>query len=254
LAVNKNLFLQGAISAGTETLPWRLGTTISNPFPNQLYPGQTFKQDPGAQPSFSACVRYQSDSANDNIYLCANGINDGEFGYNNLQWFGGTYYHKFNDAWHISVEVYNEHQNNVPNLLNPTVQNIAANGGTPFSTAQTPFNAPSFAQCSNAAVLKCKAEATGALFYLNYQFAPLDNLSLRGEYYDDAQGQRTGTVAQYKEVGLGWQHWIGPQIELRPEVTYYLANAPAFNGNSNHGIAPNMKHILVWAGDVIVHF
>ena len=28
------------------------------------------------------------------------------WGYNNLQWFGGTYYHKFNDQWHLSFETY----------------------------------------------------------------------------------------------------------------------------------------------------
>jgi len=30
-------------------------------------------------------------------------------GYNNLQWLGGTYYHKFNDNWHIAFESWNIH-------------------------------------------------------------------------------------------------------------------------------------------------
>ena len=91
--------------------------------------------------------------------------------------------------------------------------------------------------------------------YLNYQFSPLDNISLRGEYYDDEEGQRTGTKTRYVEAAIGLQHWFSPQIELRPEVAYYRAlDAAAFNGNSNLGIAPNKQDSVVLAGDVILHF
>ena len=37
-----------------------------------------------AQPSATACVSHTTSSVNDNIYLCANGINDGKYAYNNL--------------------------------------------------------------------------------------------------------------------------------------------------------------------------
>ena len=73
--------------------------------------------------------------------------------------------------------------------------------------------------------------------YLNYKPTPLDNISWRGEFYDDKQGQRTGTKTRYVETGLGWQHWFSPQIEIRPEFTYYKSlDAFAFNGNANLGI------------------
>ncbi|WP_274036448.1 hypothetical protein, partial [Escherichia coli] len=85
---------------------------------------------------------------------------------------------------------------------------------------------------------------------LNYQPAPRDNVSLRGEYFDDQQGQRTGVKTRYVEVALGLQHWLSPQIELRPEVAYYEAlDAPAFNGNANLGIAPNKRRSFVLSGD-----
>jgi len=57
--------------------------------------------------------------------------------------------------------------------------------------------------------------------YLNYKASALDNISYRAEFYDDEQGQRTGTKTRYVETGIGWQHWFSPQIEIRPEVTYY---------------------------------
>jgi hypothetical protein len=57
---------------------------------------------------------------------------------------------------------------------------------------------------------------------------------------DDYQGQRTGTKARYIETGIGWQHWFSPQIEVRPEVSYYKSlDAFAFNGNPNLGIPAN---------------
>jgi hypothetical protein len=255
LAVNKNWILQAAIGVGTESLPWHVGVTIANPFPNPLFPGNTMPKDPGAVPSGTLGVRYTSDSGNDDINIVANGINGGQWGYNNLQWYGATYYHKFNDQWHIAVEVYDEHQNNVLNQNNPAALAAFAAGGTPFSPQIMPFNSPFLAQCSSAAVFSCTAEARAALTYISYKASALDNISYRAEYFDDVEGQRTGTKTAYFETGIGWQHWFSPQVEIRPEVSYYKSlNANAFNGNSNLGIAPNKSTALIGAADIIIHF
>jgi Putative beta-barrel porin-2, OmpL-like. bbp2 len=143
---------------------------------------------------------------------------------------------------------------------------IIANSGWPFSP-QNGFqaNAPGTAVCSSPYVVTCTAEAFSTLMYVNYKISPLDNLSFRGELYNDMEGQRTGTRTRYVEFGVGWQHWYSPQVELRPEVTYYRSlDANAFNGNSdaapafpNGGglaIAPNRNYSLVGAMDLIWHF
>jgi hypothetical protein len=258
LAATKNWFLQLGVSVGSDTLPWNAGAKIANPFPNPLYPGLTMPKDPGAVPSLTAGVRWISDSGNDNVYVVADAINGGQWGYNNLQWFGLTYYHKFNDQWHIAFETYNLHQRNVPNALNPLVSGpggIVQSGGTPFSPQSIPFNAPNLAQCSNTAVLSCTASVQTYVYYLNYKATPLDNISWRGEFYDDKQGQRTGTKTRYVETGLGWQHWFSPQIEIRPEFTYYRSlDGFAFNGNSNLGIPANKNFALIGSADIIIHF
>jgi hypothetical protein len=255
LAVNKNLFLQFGITAGSDTAIWNVGEHIANPDPNPLFPGATFLKDPGAKPSYTGCLRYQTDSANDNIYLCADAINSGTWGYNNLQWYGLTYYHKFNDKFHVSFETYNLHESDVPNLNNPVAAAALAAGGTPFTIPSLKYNAPGAAYCHNTSSLRCTATAQSVLAYFNYQFAPLDNLSLRTEYYNDEEGQRTGAVTQYAEVALGWQHWLSPQIELRPEVAYYNSiNAKAFDGDSDAGIAPKKNFEYVLSGDAILHF
>ncbi len=255
LAITKNLFLQLGVNDGTEAPLWHLNNKISNPYPNPLYPGNSFSKDPGAQPSFTACIRYSFNDGNDNIQPCANGINGGQYGYNNLQWYGVTYYHKFNDHWHLSFEAYDEHQNGVPNVNNPVVQNIIANGGTPFSPQYIAFNAPNGAHCTNPNVLRCQASAMGVVAYLNYSPDTLNNFSFRPEYYADPQGQRTGTPADYYEFTIGWQHWLSPQIEFRPEVGYWRSiNAKAFNGNPSRGIAPDKNFTVLGAADMIFHF
>jgi len=257
LAATKNWIFQLGLTVGTEALPWHVGTTLPNLLPNNaIFGGTTFKQDPGAQfPSVSTGVRWTSDSGNDDINLVANGINNGTWGYNNLQWYGGTYYHKFNDQWHLSIESYTEHQDNVLNVNNPAANAIFAAGGTPFSPQYMPFNSPFGAQCGSKLVLTCTATFETFLTYLNYKITPLDNLSYRAEYVDDLQGQRTGTKTQYIETGIGWQHWFSPQIEMRPEVSYYRSlNGFAFNGNPNLGIPANKNFAIVALSDIIIHF
>jgi Putative beta-barrel porin-2, OmpL-like. bbp2 len=255
LAATKNWIVQLGVTAGTESTLWHIGATRPNPMPNPLYPGNRLELDPGATPSLTAGFRYVSDSGNDSVQFVANGINGGQWGYNNLQWYGITAYHKINDQWHISFETYNEHQNNVPNINNPAALAIVAGGGTPFSPQYIPFNAPGLAFCSNAALLSCTASVQTYLTYVNYSPTKLDNISYRLEYFDDQQGQRTGTKTAYIETGIGWQHWFSPQIEIRPEVSYYKSlNANAFNGNSNLGIAPNKNFALIGSADIIIHF
>jgi hypothetical protein len=253
--VTKNLFLQLGVTAGTEAAIWQVGERIANPDPNPLFPGKTMLKNPGAVPSITGCVRYDSDSGNDDINVCADAINSGTWGYNNLQWYGFTYYHKFNDEWHVSSEMYDLYQNHVPNALNPIAAAAVASGGTPFSPQYIPFNAPGLATCSNASELSCTASALGVVSYINYSPDKLDNISFRPEFYDDMQGQRTGVKTRYIDFSLGWQHWLSPQIEFRPEIGWYESlNAKAFNGDSNAGIPPTKNTTLIGASDVILHF
>jgi len=256
LAATKNWTLQLGYSVGSDTMPWNEGAHLTNLLPgNPLYPGTTFLKDPGAAPSVTAGVRYTTDSGNDSIYVVADAINGGQWGYNNLQWYGLTAYHKFNDQWHISFETYNVHQSGVANINNPLVQGIIAGGGTPFSPQFIPFNAPNGAQCASTTALTCNATVQSYLAYLNYKASPLDNISYRVEFFDDREGQRTGIKTRYVETGIGWQHWFSPQIEIRPEVSYYRSlDANAFNGNSNLGIPPSKNFALIGSADIIIHF
>ncbi len=267
VAVNRNLMVQAGVVAGTESTIGHLHARLNNPYPNvpgtgpgdtgynPLYPDSTFKKDPGAKPSFSACVRYDTDSGKTDLNVCADAINNGQYGYNNLQWFGFTFYHQFDEHWHVSYEAYDLYQKKVPNALNSDVQTIYANGGAPFSSRFIPFNAPDQAICDNATVETCRASVIGTVAYINYSPDAMNNFSLRPEYFWDRQGQRTGVKTAYTNLAVGWQHWFSPQIEVRPEVAYYRAlKGPAFNGNANAGIAPTKSTALILSGDIIWHF
>jgi hypothetical protein len=255
LAVTRNWLVQLGVVASTDTAPWNIGARIPNPDPNPLYPGTTMLKDPGAQPSATVGLRWASDSGRDAVYLVANSINSGVWGYDNLNWLGGTYYHKFNDQWHIAFETWNIHEYRVPNLDNAIAAAAIANGGTPFSPQIMPFNAPNGAHCGNSTALTCTADEQSFVLYTNYSPDKLNNFTLRTEFFMDPEGQRTGVVTNYVDAAIGWQHWFSPQIEVRPEIGYYRSlNANAFNGNTNAGIPPSRNWAVIAASDLIFHF
>jgi hypothetical protein len=265
-ALTKNVFLTLGVVIGTDSAPWHMGQMVPNPFPNPVFPNSTMPKDPGSMPSLTTGLRWQSDSGNDTIYIVADGINTGAWGYNNLQWIGGTFYHKFNDQWHITFESYTLSQRHVLNVTDPA--GIIANNGFPFTFANGfQNNAPNLAVCANPTALTCTARDFTALSYLNYKFSPLDNISFRVEFFNDMQGQRTTVKTRYLNPAIGWQHWFSPQIEIRPELAYYRSlDAPAFNGNFNACpasaacpgnvavIAPTKNYALIASMDLIWHF
>ena len=96
-----------------------------------------------AKPSAVACVSYTTKSVNDNYYLCANGINNGRYAYNNLQQYDATWYHKFSAKWHMASEAYAMYQRDVPSVY-PSPGGLIApeantNGATCRRGAQTCF-------------------------------------------------------------------------------------------------------------------
>jgi hypothetical protein len=282
LAVNRNWIFQLGTSVGTEALPWQLGARVANLYVQQgsnaagfgpgvdpLFPGTTMLKDPGAIPSITAGIRWTSDDGRDDFNFVLDAWNNGTWGYNNLQWIGFTYYHKWNDYWHFAFETWNIHNFNVPNLNNAGAAALIANNGTPFSPFYMQFNAPNGAVCGGArawspatgafiqasAPLTCTTDEQTFLLYVNYSPNKLNNFSLRTEYFNDPQGQRTGVPTAYADVALSWQRWLSPQIEFRPEIGYYRSiDNMAFNGDANAGIPPTRNWAVIAASDVIIHF
>jgi Putative beta-barrel porin-2, OmpL-like. bbp2 len=229
--MTRNWVLQAGITAGTETVPWN-------------------GKDPGTQPSLTACARWNSDDSWHNVYVCANGINNGEWGYNNLQWYGFTTYHKLSDKWHLAIEVWDMHQDHVAAVGTADIWNTP---GSP-NFILNPVARPNQAFCKPGQAF-CTAEEYTALMFINYRIGDLDNLTFRTEYYNDLKGQRTGIKARYANFAFGLQHWFSPSIVIRPEIaSYETTDGTKAFGRDGLNMNPTQSQIMIFAVDTIIHF
>jgi hypothetical protein len=166
-----------------------------------------------ARPSLTACVSYTTKSVNDNLYLCANGINGGDYAYNNVQHYDLTWYHKFNKSWHMASEGWYMYEKNVPAVGGPITPETGAN--------------PAFC---NPGQIRCFAPEWSIANYIEKQLWNQDFLSIRNDFLDDIKGQRTGFQTKYSEHELMWGHWIGSTVLLRPGLRFERAyDRPAYD-------------------------
>lgn len=186
---------------------------------------------PDAKPSFTGCVNYTTRSVENNFYLCANGINDGEYAYNNLQMYDGTWYHKIGKTWHLATEAYSMYERDVPSVTGPIVPEKGTNG----------------ASC-RPGELRCLAPEWAVVNYLNKQISPHDFVSFRSDFLNDKKGQRTGTATKYNEGTLMLSHWVGSTIQIRPELRFDHAwDRPGYDKGTR-------STQFTFATDMIVHF
>lgn len=184
-----------------------------------------------AQPSGTACISYTTPSANDNLYACANGINDGKYAFDNLQQYDLTWYHKFSKSVHMATETWYMYQTDVPAVSGPI--------------APQPGNSGAFCRPGQ---IRCTAPEYAVVNYLNKQFSPHDFITLRTDYLNDKKGQRTGYQTSYSELTVAWNHWIGSTIQFRPELRLDRAwHTPAYD-NGQH------QNQFTAATDLIFHF
>jgi hypothetical protein len=225
--INKNWSVQTELSAGNDVAPWVKSERHLTP---------------------AACIIWTSDSGKDNIYPCMNGLNDGNWRWNNIQHAVATWYHKFNSKWHMDTEVWYLWESHTPNVDNPAGLAII---GERYSYVN--YGAPSGAIC-NPAVITCYSYAWAAVNYINYQIGPRDIVTWRTDFLNDARGQRTGFKTRYYEFDLGYTHWVGDTIELRPELRFeHARDAQAYdNPTATPNGGRNSQAII--AADAIFHF
>lgn len=205
--------VQLGISPGCDTAPWKADAKLTG----------------------NACVAYTWSKGGDEIYLCANSLNDGRYAYNNLAAYYATWYHKFNSRWHTATESWYQYQSKTPNVNNP------------IGASMVQINS-SGAFCNRAYEVTCYAPEWAALNYTNRQLGVHDFITFRNEYFDDMRGQRTGVRSKFVESGIGWNHWVGSTLLFRPEVRWEHAfNAPAYDGGTR-------RSQFMLAGDMIFFF
>jgi hypothetical protein len=71
---------------------------------------------------------------------------------------------------------------------------------------------------------------TIGLFHLTPQF----DINIRGEWFDDVNGTRTGFATNYSEVTGGFNWHPIKCLEIRPEIRGDFAGTPVFGANGTH--------------------
>jgi hypothetical protein len=186
---------------------------------------------PDAKPSGTACLSYTTKSVNDNLYTCANGINEGKYAYNNLQQYDATWYHKFSKTVHMATEAWYMYERDVP-ALGGTIQ--------PETGANAAYCLPGEQRCT--------APEYAMVNFLQRQLSAHDFLSFRSDFLDDKKGQRTGYATRYSENTIMWCHWVGTTVQMRPELRFERAwDMTAYDNGRRH-------NQLTVASDLIFHF
>lgn len=225
--LSKNWMLQLGLSAGNDVAPW-VG-------------------EPNAKPTFNGCAIYNRQEGRDNHYACLNSLNSGKYAYNNLQSVYYTWYHKFgNSSWHIATEWWYMWEKQTPNvgpLAPPRAASLLINGANG-------------AFCDNPTALTCTSAEQAVVNYVEKQFSKHDYLTIRNEFFNDRQGQRTGTKTKYSEHLIGWGHWFGTTILLRPELRFeHSYDRPAYDSPCLPCGSPGTKKgQLTFASDAIFFF
>jgi hypothetical protein len=225
--LNKNWMIQVGLSAGNDVAPW-VG-------------------EPDAKPTFNGCVIYQWQDGRDNHYACLNSLNSGKYAYNNVQSVYYTWYHKFgNSAWHTATEWWYMWEKKVPNV----------GPSAPAAAASLLINGANGTFCNNPTALTCTAREQAVVNYVERQFSKHDYLTIRNEFFDDMAGQRTGTKTKYSEHLIGWGHWIGTTILLRPELRFeHSYDRPAYDSPCLPcGLPGTKKSQFTLASDAIFFF
>lgn len=171
-----------------------------------------------AIPSFLGYVQWTDLSKKNSIWTGIGSVNNGEFRqtHDNLQQFSFIWTHRLSEKFFIQTESYYEYQLN------------ARQGGTCiFGPSE------SYALGGCGPVIPGYSGSIALVNFIEYQNNEHQYWSLRSDYFNDFQGQRSGFATSYFGWTLGTTFLVSPQIKIRPEFRYNLATSllPFDNGS-----------------------
>jgi hypothetical protein len=183
--IDANWAIQVGCVSGNDVAPWE-HRRFTQPNSGPSSPFRVTNR--GVQATAIAMVQWISPEwalGRDSIYVGVNGINDGHFGYNNIQELPiGTWTHKFNEYFSMWTEAYYMYERDNPTLGAYTWE-------------------------------------AGVVNYFVVRLAANTLLTIRNEYFDDARGARTGFKTPYSEHTVGITHWFNKLMTFRPEFGYW---------------------------------
>jgi len=204
--INDQWTIQAGISDGTDVAIWQ--------------------KDPGRQVTGTVMIQYTTPNQMDSFYFGDNVINNGEWGYNNMQQLVGTWTHKFNDKVYTATEAWYMWEHDA--ISHPT--------------KDVPFQSGSFP------VRNGYASEWAVVNYTMFRISGDAFFTVRNEYFDDRVGARTGFATPYSEHAIGITWWPDKLITIRPEIRYdHSYDVPAYNNGRD-------KDQFAFITDVIFHF
>ncbi len=133
--INDHWTVQAGLSAGCDTMPWTTDAKVTG----------------------NVCVQYTWSNGGDDLYTCANSVNDGKYAYNNLAAYYETWYHRFNATWHTDTEFWYQYMKAHPQYV--LVQRHRSSSPA-FSTRTPP--APHGPRPPSIAPAKARSTSTSA--------------------------------------------------------------------------------------------
>lgn len=181
-------------------------------------------------------IRLDSNSKNDSLWAGINSLGSNQFtqGHDNLGAYTAVWGHKFNDTFHMQTEGYYQWQYN------------AALGGTCNYGPIYSFGGGG----GCGPIINGLSWSTGFVNYFQMKLNQSNYLSLRNDYLNDPQGQRTGYATSYYSATFGLTHHLTKNVMLRPEVRYERSLAPGVTPYNN-GTAVDQTTI---SADIIFKF
>ncbi len=213
IKLNNQWTILFGVHAGDDVAPWAAGKHI---------------------PTALAMLRWVSKDNRNSLWGGVDSWNGGSFkgNHDNLQEFNLTWSHRFTDRFFTATEGYYMYQKDSPKggtcIFGPT-RFFASGGGC-------------------GALIPGKSYEIGFVNYTEYKFAEKDFLSLRADYLDDINGERSAYATGYFSFTAGVTHQFTDLIEIRPEVRYEFATRarPYNNGQ--------LQNQFTVASDLIVRF
>ncbi len=180
--LNDNFTVQFGVHAGNDMAPWTTSSQVNG----------------------EVLVKWVAPNNKDSLYGGLDSIGHGYYknGHDDLQVFGFTWSHKFNDRFTTMTEQYYIWQRN------------ALQGGTVTNGTPQPY----FEGTGPGKLIHGLSDSFGIVNYTSYVLDAKSLLVLRSDCLADFQGQRTGIAGTYFEHTLGYVRHLSSWAILRPEI------------------------------------